>query len=261
MGSLITPSPAPPASRGRTVIADRVRRRLIERAVLSVDGVAHRRAIVPGRTLPSITVRGAGHSSLTVDVEIAARWPVDTATVVEDVRGAVARELATLAEHPARIGVEITRIDTDRTPAQVADAYAATECAEGAAGAPAAPTRHSPRRIAGSTITGVLIALALVAVGCIAIRDTAVAAGWITGGAWISLALHWAPRAHWQWWVWPSAVLGVGVGLTLLVVALKPRRRTHVHVGDGVWVPRAMAREWTDDDVVPPLVDVEAGAR
>lgn len=242
--------PATQPDRGHTVVSNRVRQRLIEHAVLSVPGVVHRRAIVPGRTLPAVRVDG-GTRSRVVDIEIAAAWPVDGATVLGDVETAVTRELsASLGENPQRIDVRIARIDSDRTPAQVADAYAeeigaAVATARDGAG-------YGPRRVAGSTITGLLIALAVIAAGITAIREAMIAVGWIGGAAWIAPALRWAGHAQWQWWTWSAAALVVVVGAVLLVVALKPRRRAYLPVGDGVWVERHAVKGW---HLEPPDVE------
>ncbi len=227
--------------RGRTVIDDRVRRRLVERAVLSVPGVVPRRTMVPGRTLPAVVIGGQRHEPR-VNIEIAARWPVVSGEVIDGVRTAVGAELATaLGEHPADIDVRIARLEADRSPAQVADAYAAPD--DMSAGPGSASRRLAPRSIAASTVTGVLIALALTAVGAVAIRDAVT-----SDTEWIGTALGWLGNAHWQWWLWPAAVVAALVGLVLLVAAVKPRRRTHVPVGDGVWVPRGLVNDWQVDD-------------
>ncbi|KRD13058.1 hypothetical protein ASE48_30770 [Mycobacterium sp. Root265] len=229
-----------PAARGRTVIDDRVRRQLIERAALSVPGVLARRTMVPGRTLPAVTLggdRGAG----TVDVQIAAAWPVEGAAVLDAVRAAVAGELAaTLAEHPDRVEVTITRVESDRTPAQVADAY---DDDPGAGPIEVRHRRFAPRRAATATYSGVLIAVGLIAAGAVAIREALTSAD-----PWIAPALRWAADLQWQWWVWPLAVAAAVVGLVLLVASVTPRRRTHVSVGDHIWVPRSKARDWAFPD-------------
>ena len=96
------------AGRGRTVIDDRVRRQLVERAALSVPGVVARRTMVPGRTLPSVGI-GGGRGAQTVDVQVAVSWRVDGAAVLDSVRAAVVDELeATLGERPDRVDVTIT---------------------------------------------------------------------------------------------------------------------------------------------------------
>lgn len=224
--------------RGRTVVEDRVRQRLVERAVLSVPGVVARRTMAFGRNFPAITIGGQPDSSR-IEVEIAAAWPVDSVDVIEAVRGAVGDELAAaLDEHPDRVGVRISHLLAERTAAQVAQAYAA-EAAVASSATPRRLGRYAPRAIAASTVTGVLISLVLIAFGALAIRD-----GLTARPQWIGAVLHWLTGAHWQWWYWPTAVLAAVVGAVLLVVAVKPRRRTHIPVGDGVWVPREIAADW-----------------
>lgn len=234
----------PHAARGRTVIDDRVRRQLIERAVLSVPGVVARRTMVPGRTLPSVGI-GGGQGAQTVGVQVAVTWPVDGAAVLDSVRAAVVDELeATLAERPDRVDVTITVVESDRTPAQVADAYDADPAAEPIG---VAHRRFAPRRAATATYGGVLVATALIAAGGLAIRDALNSAD-----PWIAPALRWAADAQWQWWVWPIAAVAALVGLLLLVASVTPRRRTHVSVGDHIWVPRNKVRDWTAPDALTP---------
>lgn len=229
-----------PTARGRTVIDDRVRRQLIERAALSVPGVLARRTLVPGRTLPTATVAGDPGAQI-VDVQIAAAWPVDGAATLDSVRAAVAGELASaLGEHPDRVGVTITRVESDRTPAQVADAY---EVDPGTGPIDVRHRRFAPRRAATATYSGVLIAVGLIAAGAVAIREALT-----TADPWIAPALRWAAEAHWQWWIWPAATVAAVLGLVLLVASVTPRRRTHVSVGDHIWVPRSRARDWSVPD-------------
>ncbi|MGK2865990.1 MAG: hypothetical protein ACSLFA_05000 [Mycobacterium sp.] len=236
----------PQAVRGRTVIDDRVRSTLIERAVLSVPGVLTRRTMVPGRSLPAVTVAG-DPAARTVDVHIAATWPVDSAAILESVRAAVIRELATsLAETPERVGVTISRVDADRTPAQVADAYelsgdeTLTVDDGGIAPAGAQHRRFAPRARAAASTASVVIALVLAALGAVAVRDA-----FTPADRWTTAVLGWAADAQWQWWVWPAAVLAALLGLALLVAAVKPRRRTYIAVGSQVWVPRKNSQQWT----------------
>lgn len=230
------------ATRGRTVIDDRVRTQLIERAALSVPGVVARRTMVPGRSLPVVTLDGAE----TVDIQIAAAWPVDARAVMDSVRAAVLTELGTaLAERPERVDVTIARVESERTPAQVADVYDADP-----AGEPVAPRprRFAPRRAAVATYIAVLIGAAMTAAGAVAIREALT-----TADPWIAPALQWTADAQWQWWVWPVAALAAVLGLVLLVAAVTPRRRTHVSVGDHIWVPRNKAQDWAVDTEAPDI--------
>lgn len=236
--------------RGQTVVSDRVRQRLIEHAVLSVPGVVRRRTIVPGGTLPAVRI-GGGPQPRAVDVDIAANWPVDGTRILNEVESAVSRELAlSLGEHPRHLGVQISRIVSDRTPAQVADAYAAGP--EPNVGTAGGRERFAPRRTAASTISGVLIALIVIAAGVVAVRDALIDVDWISGGAWITPLLGWAGRAEWQWWTWPAAVVAVLAGGILLVVAVKPRRRAYHSVGEGVWVQRHAVEAWHSESAREP---------
>jgi len=225
-----------PTARGRTVIDNRVRQQLIERAALRVPGVVPHRTLVPGRTLPVIAI-GGDRGAETVAIQLAASWPVATADVVAAVRTAVADELlTTLAERPDRIDVTITRVESDRTPAQVADAYAAEPAP---APQPGEHRRFAPRRAALASYGGVLFALILIAVGVVAVRDAMT-----PNDPWIAAALGRLADAHWQWWVWPAAGAVALLGLALLVASVAPRRRTHEYIGDHVWVPRDRVADW-----------------
>ncbi|MEN4478311.1 hypothetical protein [Mycolicibacterium cosmeticum] len=227
-----------PAQRGRTVVEDTVCRRLVERTVLSVPGVTAHRTLVPGRTLPAVAV-GGPPDARRIEVDIAVTWPTEGATLIGSVCSAVERELTTsLGAPPEHVEVRIARVDTVRSPAQVADGYADVPQGEREA-LPHNARRFAPRAMAAATVSAVVIAIALLALGVIALRD--VVAG---GSDWISAVCGWVAGQHWQWWWWPAAVLAALAGLVLFVVALTPRRRTHVLVGDGVWVPRSMAQTY-----------------
>lgn len=239
-------APVAQPKRGQTVIADRVRHRLIEHAALSVPGVARHRTVVPGRTLPAVHTDDGAHSPA-VEVEIAATWPVDGAEVRTKVEAAVAGELSrSLDEQPRHVGVRIGRIISDRTPAQVFDAYA-----DDAAPSDAKPAgrqrKFAPRRIAAATFTGVVIALAVTTVGVLGVRDALISFHWIGGDAWITHAVGRAGDAHWQWWTWPVAVVAVLAGFALLIAAVKPRRWAYHPVGEGVWVQRQAVADWRSE--------------
>lgn len=234
--------------RGATRVHERVRHRLIEHAVLSVPGVVRHGSIAPGRALPSIAIVDGARP--TVNVKIAATWPTNGARVVDAVRAAVTQELhKSLGEEPAGINVDIARIESNRTPAEVADAYTAGASTpeETDTTSEVSSKYRGPHRIAGSTITGILIALGLVTAGVIVLRDAAINIGWASGSTWTAATTRWAQHAHWMWWTWPAAVVAGIVGLALLVLTVKPRRRTHIAVGDGILVPHASAHRWRDE--------------
>ncbi|QCH22859.1 hypothetical protein [Mycobacteroides salmoniphilum] len=233
--------------RGTTRVHERVRHRLIEHAVLSVPGVVRHGSMAPGRALPSIAI--ADDIRPTVNVKIAATWPTDGARVVDAVRAAVAQELhESLGEDPAGVNVRIARIESNRTPAEVADAYAADagDPEESDTAIEVSSRYRGPHRVAGSTITSTLIAMGLVAAGVIALRDAAIGVGWVGGSMWTATVAGWVQHAHWMWWTWPAAVVAGIAGLILLVLAVKPRRRTHIAVGDGILVPHASVHRWRD---------------
>lgn len=234
--------------RGVTRVHERVRHRLIEHAVLSVPGVVRHASMAPGRALPSIAIADDIHP--TVSVKLATTWPTDGAHVVGAVRAAVTRELReSLGEEPASVDVRIARIESNRTPAEVVDAYAARagDPQEGDTALDVSSRYRGPHRVAGSTITSILIAIALIAVGVIVLRDAAIGVGWVGGSAWTAVATRWVQHVHWMWWTWPAAVAAGIAGLILLVLTVKPRRRTHVAVGDGILVPHVSAHRWRDE--------------
>lgn len=92
-------------------------------------------------------------------------------------------------------------------------------------------TAAAPRAAAGASYVAVPAALALGAVGVVAVRDTAVAAGWLAGQGWVSQAITavdgWAPTA----WLEPLGVIAAFLGIGLMVVALTPRRATAQPIG------------------------------
>ncbi|SIN42390.1 Uncharacterised protein [Mycobacteroides abscessus subsp. abscessus] len=145
--------------------------------------------------------------------------------------------------------MRIARIESNRTPAEVADAYAAAadDPYETDSAAAVSSKYRGPHRVAGATVTSILVAIGLVIAGVVVLRDAAIGAGWADGSMWAAAATRWAQHAHWMWWTWPAAAAAGIAGLTLLVLTVKPRRRTHVAVGDGILVPHASAHRWSDE--------------
>ncbi len=221
------------AGRGCTVIDDRVRRRLIEHAALSVPGTERVRGLAT-RQLPS--VRFGDRARSVVDVQVAAQWPLDSARLVPAVRSAVDDELArSLGSSPKEVHVHITRISDEHTAPRTP--------LGGGAEADAPPTnqdlrRHAPRRIAGASIATVPLLLAVVALGAIAVRDALVSLGWVAGSRWIDAVPRIADDVRWSWWAWPATIGAVVLGLLLLVAAVKPRRRSHTPVSHELWFHR-----------------------
>lgn len=89
----------------------------------------------------------------------------------------------------------------------------------------------APRAAAGASFVAVPAALALGAVGVVAVRDTAVAAGWLSGQSWVSRAIiaidGWTPAA----WLQPLGIVAAFLGIGLMIVAVKPRRITAEPIG------------------------------
>lgn len=231
--------PADTAGRGRTVIDDRVRRRLIEHAALSVPGTERVRGLTT-RQLPA--VRFADRARSDIDVQIAAQWPLDSARLVPAVRTAVDDELArSLGTAPKEVHVHITRISDERTGPRPALGHAAGVAATDDASTARDLRRHAPRRTAGASIATVPLLLAVIALGVIAVRDALVSLGWIAGSRWIDAVPRIADDVRWSWWAWPATVGAIVLGLLLLIAALKPRRRSHTPVSDELWFHRRIA--------------------
>lgn len=87
-----------------------------------------------------------------------------------------------------------------------------------------------PVGAAGASYVAAFLALLVVAVGALAVRDAAVAAGWLGGIRWIPIvgdvggdAVHGLVPAG---WMLPAGVAVAAVGIALVVTALAPRRKT-----------------------------------
>ncbi|TWS23996.1 hypothetical protein FK268_10130 [Tsukamurella sputi] len=222
------------ATRGRTVIDDRVRRKLIEHAVLTVPGTERRRGLAT-RQLPA--VRFADRDRNEVDVQIAAEWPLDAARLVPSVRTAVDEELArSLGSAPEEVHVHITRVSDERS-SSAAFAYR-HPAVEAEPTAERALRKHSPRRTAGASIATVPLLLAVLALGVLAVRDTVVSLGWVAGRRWLDTVPRIADDMRWAWWAWPATIGAIVLGLVLLIAAVKPRRRSHEPVTGDLWFSR-----------------------
>ncbi|BDH59637.1 hypothetical protein [Tsukamurella sp. PLM1] len=236
------------SNRGRTVIDDRVRRKLIEHAVLSVPGT-ERAGGLASRQFPAVRFTGASRTE--VEVHVAAQWPLDTVRLVPSVRDAVDAELErSLGAAPDDVAVHIARVSEERRGTPIAHLHSAPALAS-AGTSPTADTtdttangarRHVPRRTAGASIAAVPLLLAVLALGVIALRDTAVSFGWIAGSRWLD-AVPGVADTRWQWWTWPGAVGAVVVGLALVVTALKPRRHSHTPYSDDLWFRRRVSTD------------------
>ncbi len=224
------------AERGRTVIDDRVRRKLIEHAVLSVPGTERRRGLAAGR-LPA--VRSADRDGDAVDVRIAAQWPFDAARVVPAVRAAIDDELErSLGSAPDDVLVHVARVSDERTGPGATLRHRDPAPATDGAGDLRSRRRHAPRRVAGASLATVPLLLGVLALGVLAVRDTAVSFGWVAGSRWLDAVPRIADDVRWSWWAWPATVGAIVLGLVLVAAAITPRRRSHTPVTDDLWFSR-----------------------
>ncbi|BDD84674.1 hypothetical protein TPB0596_44370 [Tsukamurella pulmonis] len=229
------------AGRGRTVIDERVRRRLIEHAVLTVPGTERRRTL-PTRQLPA--VRFADRDRNEVDVQIAAQWPLDAARLVPSVRSAIDDELSrSLGAAPTDVHVHITRVSDERTDSDAAFLHRNPPPEPEDSADVRARRKHAPRRTAGASIATVPLLLAILALGVLAVRDSLVSLGWVAGDRWLDAVPRIADNVQWAWWAWPATIGAIVLGLVLVIAAVKPRRRSHAPVTDDLWFGRRVSAE------------------
>lgn len=102
--------------RGSLVLRDRAVERIVEAAVLEVDGVlrhADTLERVTGRSLPRVDVVVAGNR-VRASVEVATRWPASLADVAARTRDGVARALADFAGLTVdAVDVHVAQLPTD----------------------------------------------------------------------------------------------------------------------------------------------------
>ena len=92
---------------------------------------------------------------------------------------------------------------------------------------------------------GSLIALIMLGLGVGALRDSAVAAGWLDGQEWTKSAIGWIDGLTFDWWMVPVGIAAILIGAWWVYAALRPRRRTAVAVNARriVWIaPADLAR-------------------
>ncbi|WP_345509144.1 Asp23/Gls24 family envelope stress response protein [Terrabacter aeriphilus] len=103
-------------ARGTLVLRDRAVERIVEAAVLEVDGVlrhADTLEKVTGRSLPRVEVVVAGNRAR-ASVEIATRWPSSLADVATRTKDGVARALTELAGLTVdAVDVHVAHLPTD----------------------------------------------------------------------------------------------------------------------------------------------------
>ncbi|MEV8377700.1 DUF6286 domain-containing protein [Kribbella sp. NPDC056861] len=94
-----------------------------------------------------------------------------------------------------------------------------------------------PTAVPAAATVGIIAALAVTAVGAVAVRDTLVSTGAITGDSWIEWVLGKAEVLKPVDWMIPAGIIALLLGVWVLIAALKPRKATHLAVGDaGVWI-------------------------
>ncbi|WP_226862611.1 DUF6286 domain-containing protein [Mycolicibacterium baixiangningiae] len=102
-------------------------------------------------------------------------------------------------------------------------------------------TPPSPAAPPAAGYVGSLIALLVLALGVIAVRDSAVSAGWLDGRPWTLNTVEWLDGLTYQWWMIPLGVIAILVGLWSVYSALRPRRRTALPLAarSSVWIGRS----------------------
>ena len=76
-----------------------------------------------------------------------------------------------------------------------------------------------------SRLVGTLIAVLILGLGVIALRDSAVSAGWLDGRPWITTVINWIDGLTFAWWMIPAGIAAILVGAWWVYAALRPRRR------------------------------------
>ena len=102
-----------------------------------------------------------------------------------------------------------------------------------------------PVATASARRVGVLLALLVLMAGAVAIRDSAVGFGALSGTSWTGAVLAATDKLHSQWWMVPVGCVALVAGLWLMFLAVRPRRRTAVSVtaaGSVCMRPRDVAR-------------------
>lgn len=113
-------------------------------------------------------------------------------------------------------------------------------------GAPVTPAAGRPPVAAPAAgYVGTLLALLMLGVGAVALRDFAVAMGWLSGSRWTTAAIGTLDGLTCQGWMVPLGIVLALLGLWFSNAALRPRRRTGVAVpaASSVWIaPAELAR-------------------
>ena len=124
----------------------------------------------------------------------------------------------------------------------------------------------APAPVAAPTAgyAGTAIALLMLGAGVIALRDSAVSAGWLDGRPFTTTVVGWLDGLTFTWWMIPVGLLAVLVGAWCVYAALRPRRRTAVAVAarSSVWMaPADLARVASRAaETVPGVLDARSSA-
>jgi hypothetical protein len=126
---------------------------------------------------------------------------------------------------------------------------------------PAAP---APVAAPVAGYAGTVIALLMLGVGVIALRDSAVSAGWLDGRPFTTTFVGWLDGLLFTWWMIPVGVLAVLAGAWCVYAAVRPRRRTAVAVTarSSIWMaPADLARVASHAaETVPGVLDARSSA-
>lgn len=113
-------------------------------------------------------------------------------------------------------------------------------------GTPATPTAGRPPVAAPAAgYVGTLLAVLMMAAGAVALRDFAVAMGWLQGSPWTTAAIGTLDGLTCQGWMVPLGIVLALLGLWFSDAALRPRRLTGLAVpaASSVWIgPADLAR-------------------
>jgi len=103
---------------------------------------------------------------------------------------------------------------------------------------PAARPGRRPLAAPAVGYAGALLAIALFAAAVVALRDAAIAAGWLSGTRWIDSAIEWLDGVSFAAWMIPAGIAAVLAGAWLLILAVLPRRPTAARADtrSSVWI-------------------------
>ena len=186
-----------------------------------------------GRELPRADIT-LGEDTIAVNLYIGVRWPSRITEVTESVHASVEAALATMTGlhvHRVNVLVSDTTLDTEFSSTSNTDASQSVSPRPPTAGPAAMPV-------------ALLFGFALLGVAFVAGREFLIAHGHFGGSPWISDAVFWIARLHWQSWMIAAAMGAAVVGLLLVFVGVKPRTKTHSSLGAStVWAtPTDVAR-------------------